>query len=487
MSSDTTVFLRSYLILSFCGNGYCDCLPPSLTSVFFISFSQVLQGSAACLVSFVGIDAIANLAEDTRVPCKMIPKAVSTAFLCLFVVFFGLSLALTLVYCWKNLPSTVAIARSYSARGITGSNYVIGVGGLLALLASLLCSMFCLPRAIYSMANDRLLVKFLAFVSEVTQAPIVASCIGGTITAIIATLVCLETLVHMLSIGTLLAFGLTAACTLFLRYDQQIVGLHKEYEDLYDMLQSTTLAGSANPEAPEAGVKRGQLQMPSRIRPRPSDSEDTVEFSSEQTSARRWPIRKSASADTVSSRLDSNSFVCTPGSHLDMQINQIDILPDKDMTSDSARPILKDTRTKRKMYVMVQSPSLSSIVTTVSEYTISPSVDSLRVVKTATLVLVFASLSMAILTICGNTYIARADWWAIFFLSVFIVSISGAIYCIARQPRNHTKLLYTTPYVPFAPVAGLFLTVTLAAALPPLAWIRFAIWTGIGKSSYMEV
>ncbi|ULU09050.1 hypothetical protein L3Y34_019917 [Caenorhabditis briggsae] len=68
------------------------------------------------------------------------------------------------------------------------------------------------------MADDGLLFSSLASVNSKTQVPIQALLVFGFLTAIIALLFDITTLVEFLSIGTLLAYSIVSACVIILRY-----------------------------------------------------------------------------------------------------------------------------------------------------------------------------------------------------------------------------------------------------------------------------
>lgn len=181
----------------------------------------VMAGAAKCFYGFVGFDCVATTGEEAKNPQRNIPLAIVISLIIIFLVYFGVSGVLTLMLPYYLQDPDAPFPVVLEAVGLEQMKWIVTTGAVFALLTSMLGAMFPLPRVLYAMASDGILYKFLRKISAKTQTPIVATLIAGTLAAIMALMFNLSQLIDMMSIGTLLAYTIVAACVLVLRYQEE--------------------------------------------------------------------------------------------------------------------------------------------------------------------------------------------------------------------------------------------------------------------------
>ncbi|CAG5038327.1 unnamed protein product [Parnassius apollo] len=184
----------------------------------------IIKGAAVCFYGFIGFDCVATAGEEARRPQKTIPFAVVASLLIVFLAYCGVSSVLTLMLPYYMQDEKAPFPFVYDQLGWPWAKYAVSVGAICALCSSLLGAVFPLPRIIYAMASDGLLFKFMGTVSERFQTPLVGTMIAGLFTGTLAMIFELEQLIHMMSIGTLLAYSMVASCVLLLRYERSQSG-----------------------------------------------------------------------------------------------------------------------------------------------------------------------------------------------------------------------------------------------------------------------
>lgn len=201
---------------------------------FPFGVSGAIAGAATCFYGFVGFDCIATTGEEVKDPRRAIPIAIIGSLIIIFFSYFGVSTVLTLMLPYYLQDPDAPIPKAFVAMGWTFAHWIVTIGGIFGLTASLFGAMFPLPRIIYAMSNDGLIFKFLGQVNERFKTPFYGTLCAGLLTGLMAALFDLEKLVNMMSIGTLLAYTIVAACVLLLRYKAE----NREENEVYKLLLS---------------------------------------------------------------------------------------------------------------------------------------------------------------------------------------------------------------------------------------------------------
>uniref|UniRef100_A0A7N5J9Z8 Cationic amino acid transporter 3-like n=1 Tax=Ailuropoda melanoleuca TaxID=9646 RepID=A0A7N5J9Z8_AILME len=185
-------------------------------------FQGLLRGSASCFYTFIGFSVIVTRVKESHNPQRSIPMAIVVSLLICFLVYFGVSAALTLMVPYYQLRPGSTLPEIFLHIGWAPAYYVVVI--------VIFCNVFVyaswsftfpIRMVIYMMAEDRLLFPVLARIYTGTYASIVATVIFVTIAAIMVFFFGLTDLLDLRSIGTLVSYSLVAFCVLIIRYQPE--------------------------------------------------------------------------------------------------------------------------------------------------------------------------------------------------------------------------------------------------------------------------
>ena len=181
-------------------------------------FSGVVTASAACFYSYSGFETITTAAEESKNPRKHVPLALTISITLVTLIYIAVSGSLSLLVPLDFIDTIAPFptALKYNKFMITGQ--FISIGTIIGLSASLISSLYSFPRILYAIASDGLLFSQLSYVNSKTNTPLISIGCVALATSCVALVVSLETLVELLSIGTLLSFIFVAANLILLRY-----------------------------------------------------------------------------------------------------------------------------------------------------------------------------------------------------------------------------------------------------------------------------
>ncbi|XP_064459308.1 cationic amino acid transporter 4-like isoform X2 [Ornithodoros turicata] len=210
----------------------------------------VLAASASCFFAYVGFDAIAASGEEAVNPQKSLPIATFISMTVVTVLYVAVSAVLTLMINYKDIIPDSGLPDALEANGAVWAKIVVIIGALCGMSTVLIGTLYALTRIAYAMADDGLIMKIFGFVNKRTQIPLISMYVFSALAAVLAVILDIETLVEMMSIGTLFAYLVVSGGIIMFRYKEP------SRKDVVEMGQATEKVanGSTHPGevAPQA-------------------------------------------------------------------------------------------------------------------------------------------------------------------------------------------------------------------------------------------
>lgn len=196
-------------------------IPATAGAGGFLPFgwTGVIAGAGTCFFAFVGFDGIAASAEEVRNPRKAIPRSILWTSAIIFVTYCCMATIQTLIWPYWDQNQPAPLPYIFDKLGMHKAKWTVLVGVLAGLSTSFVGGFLPLPRILYAMARDGVIYRVLATVNKRFKVPIVATIVGGILIACLASMLDINQLADMLSIGTLAAYSLVSISVLLLRYE----------------------------------------------------------------------------------------------------------------------------------------------------------------------------------------------------------------------------------------------------------------------------
>lgn len=179
----------------------------------------ILKGAAICFYGFIGFDCIATAGEEAKDPRRSMPIAIIVSLFVIFMAYFGISTVLTMMLPYYMQDQNAPLPYVFQYYEWPVAEYIVSIGATFGLMASLMGAMFPLPRIVYAMSSDGLIFEWMGRIHPRFQTPLMGTFFVGALTGVLAAFLNLSQLVNMMSIGTLMAYSIVAACVLLLRYE----------------------------------------------------------------------------------------------------------------------------------------------------------------------------------------------------------------------------------------------------------------------------
>jgi APA family basic amino acid/polyamine antiporter len=181
--------------------------------------SGVLRAAAVVFVSYLGFDAIATLAQDTRNPQRNMPLGILGSLGAVSLLYIAVSLVLTGLVPYQQLDSAspLSVALRGGGPSLAWLLPIVDLAAVIGLGSVVLVVMLAQPRVLMAMGRDGLVPPAFARVHARFHTPYWGTLICGLSVAALAGLFPLSILVQLVSLGTLLVFIAVALSVIVLR------------------------------------------------------------------------------------------------------------------------------------------------------------------------------------------------------------------------------------------------------------------------------
>jgi APA family basic amino acid/polyamine antiporter len=171
--------------------------------------------------SFIGIESIAQAAEETKRPDRTIPRATKMSIVSVLLFAVGLSAISLGMISWSTLGANLedpisALVQSIAGIGITLLPIVAFTGFAICLVSSN-TGIIGVSRVVFSMSNFGLLPEWFSKVNSKTRTPVRTIIVFGSIGALLALIGQLDWVADLYNFGALLSYLMVNISLIILR------------------------------------------------------------------------------------------------------------------------------------------------------------------------------------------------------------------------------------------------------------------------------
>lgn len=179
---------------------------------------SVFTGATVVFFAYVGFDAVANSAEESKKPQRDLPIGIIGSLLVCIALYIGVCLVLTGMVPFNLLSEDAPLADAFKSKGLKFVSVLISIGAIAGLTTALLVGLYVQSRLYLGLGRDGLLPAIFAKVHPTRHTPLHSQIWVGCVASILAGLLNVKMLSHILSVGTLTGYSVVSACVVVLRW-----------------------------------------------------------------------------------------------------------------------------------------------------------------------------------------------------------------------------------------------------------------------------
>ncbi|CAL1388808.1 unnamed protein product [Linum trigynum] len=181
----------------------------------------IFTGATVVFFAYVGFDAVANSAEESKRPQRDLPLGIiGSLFICI-VLYIGVCLVITGMVPYNLIGEDAPLAEAFRSKGLKFVTFLITIGAVAGLTTTLLVGLYVQSRLYLGLGRDGLLPAVFGKVHPTRHTPIHSQVWVGIVAGVLSGLFNVSVLSHILSVGSLTGYSVVSACVVTLRWNDR--------------------------------------------------------------------------------------------------------------------------------------------------------------------------------------------------------------------------------------------------------------------------
>lgn len=214
IASTVNMLLISFIIVAGLSNSTLSNYEPFLP----FGVRGVFAASATVYFAYLGFDAVATLAEETKNPARDIPIGLVGSMVLVTTIYCLMALTLCLMQKYTAIDPNAPFSYAFRSIGWNWAQYLVALGALKGMTTVLLVGTVSQARYVTHIARTHMIPPWFSHINKRTGTPIRATIMPLVLTSVIALFTSLSVLSSLLSISTLTIFMLVAVALLVRRH-----------------------------------------------------------------------------------------------------------------------------------------------------------------------------------------------------------------------------------------------------------------------------
>ena len=178
----------------------------------------MLAGASIIFFAYIGFDAVSTQSEEAKNPKRDVPIGIIASLIICTILYIIVVAVLTGMVKYSDLHKDAPVSDAFKQKGLEFAEFVIATGALTGITSVLLVLLLSQPRILMAMARDGVIPRgFFSAIHPKFRTPWKATLLTGLFVSLAGSLLPLDILAELTSIGTLFAFTMVCAAVLVMR------------------------------------------------------------------------------------------------------------------------------------------------------------------------------------------------------------------------------------------------------------------------------